>query len=203
MEQFEGDSSNYEIITRAIEAIPAHKEGLTCEIGLRRGYGSKVIMDALAKRVSPERTHVAIDPYGNIEYAPSEGVITRLDYTNTMRDETIGLCYKYAGALGVNFIFMNLTDEQFFNRYKDGVPIYKESEYILNKYIFAHLDGPHHLNLLINEFNWFNDRMYSGATLVIDDIDYFDIDALHNVIGATRKWHLLDYSRKKIAYQKN
>lgn len=42
------DSHDYEVITRAIQKIPADSRGLTCEIGLRRGGGTQVILDAVA-----------------------------------------------------------------------------------------------------------------------------------------------------------
>ncbi len=38
-----GDSLDYAVITRAIEAIPNNKKGMACEIGLRKGAGSGFI----------------------------------------------------------------------------------------------------------------------------------------------------------------
>jgi hypothetical protein len=60
------DSGDYYLLTKGVE-LSAHAEGLTCEIGLRTGGGTKHIMEALSK-YRPGKVHIAIDPYGNILY---------------------------------------------------------------------------------------------------------------------------------------
>ena len=200
--KFEGDSSNYDVITRAIKVIPSGLEGMTCEIGLRRGMGTKYIIDSLNKKEIPYKVHVAIDPYGHIEYASHEGYAVRLDYTNNMRDDTIGLCHIYANQNNVNFIFLNLTDTQFFEKFAAGIPIYEEEEIVLNKYIFVHFDGPHQLDLLETEFSWFDKRMSIGATIVFDDVvNYYDHSKL-DLIVQKAGWKLLESTGCKASYQK-
>jgi len=196
-----GDSKDYEIITRAMQRIPQDKHGMTCEIGLRKGGGSGVIMDALAKGSFPDKVHVAVDPFGNIIYAEKDGVDRRLNYVNEMRDKYIGSIYLYAMKVGVNMIFINMDDMEFFKRYDDGVPVYNEEKFILNEYIFVHFDGPHQLEPLKEEFYWFNERMTTGATIVFDDVEFYDHDNLeHHVINAG--WKLLEKSNRKASYQK-
>jgi len=198
----EGDSIDYEVITKAIQTIPNTLEGLTCEIGIRRGGGTKYIIDALAKSSLPYKVHIGIDPYGRLEYKWLEGVTCRMDYTNTMRDESISNIYQYANKKEVNFIFINLTDIEFFKRYSDGVPFYEEEEYLLNEYVFTHFDGPHQLNALIPEFLWFNNRMRSGATIVFDDVTFYDFEAMHPIV-IKHGWKMLKITtQKKAAYQK-
>jgi len=196
---------DYDIITRAIEAIPAGKIGMTCEIGLRKGGTSGYIMDALAKGIFPYKVHVAVDPFGNIVYAEREGLDRKLNYTNQMRDKYIGPIYLYAMEREINFIFLNLEDTEFFDRYGDGVPVYSENKHILNEYIFAHIDGPHQYFPVRNEFHWFDDRMSSGATIVFDDIASYDHEVLEAEI-LVRGWKLLEKHTEpydgKASYQK-
>jgi hypothetical protein len=196
-----GDSKDYELITRAIEVIPNNKIGMTCEIGLRQGGGTKYIMDALAKSTLPFKVHIAIDPYGNIVYARKEGVDQRMNYTNHMRDESLGHIYKYAMNRGVNFVFINLEDVEFFKRYTDGVPIYSENKHLLNEYIFVHFDGPHQLHLIHEEFIWFNERMTVGSTIVFDDVNGYDHNNLEKYIFKCG-WKLLEKTPRKASYQK-
>ena len=42
-----GDSTEYHLITEQIGKLKLGQVTLTCEIGLREGLGSKIIMDAI------------------------------------------------------------------------------------------------------------------------------------------------------------
>jgi hypothetical protein len=88
------DSGDYYLLTKGVE-LSAHAEGLTCEIGLRAGGGTKHIMEALSK-YRPGKVHIAIDPYGKILYERKEKDFFRLDYTNEMRDECLFNLYGFA-----------------------------------------------------------------------------------------------------------
>ena len=63
-----GDSSEYHLITKHIGKLNIDRATLTCEIGLREGLGSKIIMDAVKKKQVPHYRHLAVHPYGNLEY---------------------------------------------------------------------------------------------------------------------------------------
>ena len=63
-----GDSSEYHLITKHIGKLNIDRATLTCEIGLREGLGSKIIMDAVREHKPNLYKHVAIDPYNNLSY---------------------------------------------------------------------------------------------------------------------------------------
>lgn len=200
----QGDSRDYDIITRAIERIPNNSVGMTCEIGLREGAGTGFIMDALSKKPFSLKVHIAIDPFGNLIYAHKDGINIRPKqhpYTNAMRDKSIGLIYLYAARTKVNFIFINLDDREFFNRYADGVPVYIDEKFLLSKYVFVHFDGPHQTPLVSNEFLWFNERMSKGATIVFDDVSHYDHDFIEKQVLSSN-WKILEKTKRKISYQK-
>ena len=69
----EGDSIEYELITKEIEKLHLEDTVLTCEIGLRRGLGSKTIMDAVIAKGVLQYRHLAVDPYGNLDYKHPSG----------------------------------------------------------------------------------------------------------------------------------
>ena len=83
------DSAEYEILyeaARAIRGVP----GLTCEIGLREGGGTEMILRGLRdSRPVPgdeARWHVAVDTYGSLPYEQAEGTgPVKLDYCAEMR----------------------------------------------------------------------------------------------------------------------
>jgi hypothetical protein len=86
----EGDSKEYEVFEEAIKQL-TNPIGATVEIGVRRGMGSKLIIDSFRKHhPNVKLNHLGIDPYGNIEYNPMEAHKNiRLDYTNDMKRDAI------------------------------------------------------------------------------------------------------------------
>lgn len=171
------DSLEYDILERAVEAVKdLDPEAMSCEIGLRAGGGSKFMIDTLC-RTNQRRTHIAIDPYGNIDYETSEGHVTHHDYTNTMRNICMKELHQYISEVynsEINFLAFILEDTEFFNRYADGVPVYSNYKTLLTKYACIHFDGPHAIAPLRAEVDFFAPRMITGATAVFDDIGNYD-----------------------------
>ena len=69
MSEIEGDSRNYELLDSAVRRIK-NPIGASFEIGVRRGLGSKTIIDAYRKYHPSltNLTHIGLDPYGNLPY---------------------------------------------------------------------------------------------------------------------------------------
>jgi hypothetical protein len=172
-----GDSEDYEVLAQAV-ALIGGVPGMTCEIGLRRGGGTRVIVDALVEH-GIRKTHIAIDPYGNIEYRTSDQESTRLDYTNRMRDEALPAIYRYCMEKGIHFVFFNLEDVEFFARFADGVPVYAEHKTLEREYALVHFDGPHDVASLAAEIAFFAPRTPPGGAWVFDDIHNYDHATLH------------------------
>lgn len=165
------DSREYEILGEAAWMI-RDVDGMTCEIGVREGGGTKVILDMTIQSGRP-KVHIAIDPFGNIEYQHWENRVERLDYTNKMKNTMLQHLYAYCSRTGAECLFFPLEDTEFFKRYADGVPIYDNYKRIENKYALVFFDGPHTTELVKNEFDFFKDKVPIGGTLVFDDIDQY------------------------------
>jgi hypothetical protein len=195
------DSGDYYILTNGVESI-RDVPGLTCEIGLRAGGGSEYIMRALHDTGQYTRTHIAIDPYGNIEYETSEGQRTRHDYTNDMRDDCMVEIFKLAKELRINFVFFNLEDTEFFKAFPHGVPIYRKYRHDENQYAFVHFDGPHAYAPLAVEFDFFNARAPKGAVFVFDDVANYDHDKFETNILFLNQWALIEKTGIKASYRK-
>lgn len=193
------DSQNYEVITEGVRRV-AGIPGMTCEIGLRRGGGSKYIIDALLD-TSQRKVHIAIDPYGNIEYADTDDHITRFDYTNDMRDECLANMHFYCRQRGQSFIFFNLEDTEFFARFADGVPVYNKTKTIETQYSFVHFDGPHAVVPLLHEVAFFHERTPQGAVFVFDDVGQYDHARVHTYLTSIG-WEAFRTTPRKWAYYK-
>jgi len=163
----EGDSHEYEVFEEAIKKLTS-PIGATVEIGVRRGMGSKMIIDSFRKHhPNVKLNHLGIDPYGNIEYNPTEQHKNiRLDYTNDMKkDAMLDFTKDYP-----EFHLVCLEDTEFFNRYSDGYPIYDQYKIMLSKYDVVHFDGPHDVASVLNEINFFHKRRAKECIFVFDDV---------------------------------
>lgn len=226
-----GDGANYEVLTEGIKRV-AGIGGMSCEIGLRRGGGTFHIMESL-KTTGQERLHIAIDPYGNIDYPVSgkyknahakaleesatsmaghldfteadraDNTTIKCDYTNTMRNECLVDLYFYCLTNNMPFLFFNLEDTEFFKRYSDGVPFYNDTvgKQLFSEYAFVHYDGPHTVETLKVEVDFFHPRSATGAVWVFDDVGWYDHAQLHEYIEPLG-WTLYETTVKKMAYYK-
>jgi hypothetical protein len=169
----EGDSHEYEVFEEAIKKL-TNPIGATVEIGVRRGMGSKMIIDSFRKHhPNVKLNHLGIDPYGNIEYNPTEQHKNiRLDYTNDMKkDAMLDFTKDYP-----EFHLVCLEDIEFFDRYSDGYPIYDQYKIMLSKYDVVHFDGPHDVASVLNEINFFHKRRAKECIFVFDDVQSYPHD---------------------------
>jgi len=194
------DSREYHILTNAT-ALVSNVDGLTCEIGVREGGGTKAIIDTL-KSTGQNKTHIAIDPFGNIEYAHWETRCEKLDYTNAMKNRMLKNLYAYCYEKNAEVLFFPLEDTEFFKRYADGVPLYNEYKEIVNKYSLVFLDGPHTSKIVKEEFDFFKDKIPTGGIIVFDDIDqYPHMVALDKYIQSAN-FKIVEKGTCKISYMK-
>lgn len=184
---FEGDSSDYDVLENAAKDIAAqiinHQFNDTvisfCEIGVWLGLGTFKMFNGIIETLqinkhAPQHfiVGIGVDPYGNIEYDASEGVTRqRFDYTNIMRNKFMKNIYAFACKIGFDYIFLNLEDTEFFKRFSDGVPYYARNKYLVNKYHLVHFDGPHVLDNVMTEVQFFYERSVKGTIFVFDDIN--------------------------------
>ena len=172
----EGDSYDYELLDSAVKRIK-NPIGSSFEIGVRRGMGSKTIIDAYRK-YHPNLTdliHVGLDPYGDLPYNFSETIQNaKTDYTNLMKRETIiNFAKKYQ-----EFHFVNLDTYEFFKRFSDGYPVYQKKKKIINKFEIVHFDGLHDLKNVTLEVEYFLRHLSEHTIFIFDDIDSFDMEKI-------------------------
>lgn len=210
---FTTDSSEYEILEKAVRNIE-DTAGAIVEIGTRRGGSAKIIIDTLMSTGNTNRVMLCIDPYGNIPIEVSDKSINihnvqvdenksiRLDYTNNMRNRIIPSLYYYAYQAGLNFSFFCLEDSEFFKRFSDGVPVYNDNKELVDKYAFVFFDGPHTNHHVIDEVNFFLDRVNIGSIFVFDDLHVYDHDEEIEPILFTNGFEVLDKGNVKASYIK-
>lgn len=165
------DSREYHILMNAVVKIK-NIHGLTCEIGVREGGATHLILKTLHS-TNQSKIHIAIDPFGNIDYEHWENKKEKLDYTNNMKNNMLKNLYTYCSETNMECLFFPLEDTEFFDKYKDGVPIYNEYKKIINEYALVFLDGPHTSSIVKNEFDFFNNKIPIGGIIIFDDIDQY------------------------------
>jgi hypothetical protein len=178
----EGGSFEYEIIESAVKKL-SNPIGSSFEIGVRRGMGSKKIIDSYRKYHPSlkELIHIGLDPYGNLPYTFSEerkDIVEDALYTNLMKRETlINFLKKYP-----EFYFINLDTHEYFKRFSDGYPIYENKKKIINKFEIVHFDGLHDLENVTLEVKFFLNHLSPQTIFIFDDIDAFDMQKIRKIL---------------------
>ena len=157
-----GDSTDYDLLEKWAKDFDC--DGYkTCEIGVREGLGSKIIMD----NVKNAYIHVGVDTYANLKYQHyDDSPAYTADYTDDMRDQLLKDMDPYIKA--GKFTLVNMTDTEFMN----------ESKPMHSKFAFVHFDGPHMTRDVINEAIWFANRTAPHTRFVFDDIKSYRIDLI-------------------------
>tara|TARA_A100001201_G_scaffold113952_1_gene97629 strand:+ start:151 stop:738 length:588 start_codon:yes stop_codon:yes gene_type:complete len=191
----DGDSLEYELLERWSKGFDCQGYK-SCEIGVCKGYGSKVIMD----NVLNNYIHVGVDPYGDLEYQHFDnqknyqwkgyepGVAPT--YPDTMRD-TLLYDFKPYRNKG-KFTLCNMTDIDFMtiSKHKDS------------KFAFVHFDGPHMTKDVITEAVWFANRSAPHTRFVFDDYTMYNM----NLIADVMKYYGfegLEKGKNKVCLEKN
>ena len=194
-----GDSSEYHLITKHIGKLNIDRATLTCEIGLREGLGSKIIMDAVREHKPNLYKHVAIDPYNNLSYEhyDNEGSVVA-GYTEEMKQKTVSYLYQNYPE----FDFYHMTDDYYFKTMGDGHQLGLFNNMMLfGLYKVVHFDGPHTTEAVLQELNFFIPRSETKALFIIDD--YKDLRmGIVDMLLLTYNFKVVEEGENKIIYQK-
>jgi len=162
----QGDSTEYELLQKW--AHESRNRDLSCEIGVREGMGSKIILDHL----KPKK-HIGIDPYGNLNYQHYDHTgAYQCDYTESMRCQLLKDMSSYE-----NFDLFHMKDTDFMNKFYDMGP-----------FDFVHFDGPHMTKDVIRETIWFADRSRIGTRFVFDDHRKYNMS---KILGILDYWNFI------------
>ena len=194
-----GDSTEYHLITEQIGKLKLDQVTLTCEIGLREGLGSKIIMDAILDSKPKLFKHVAVDPYNNLSYEhyDNEGSVVA-GYTEEMKQKTVSYLYQNYP----DFDFFHMTDDYYFKTMGEGHQFVLNQQLVLfGLYQVVHLDGPHTTKAVIDELSFFIPRMASKGLIIIDD--YTDLQmGIVDMLLKTYNFNVAVKGDNKIIYKK-
>ena len=198
-----GDGYDYHILKEAMSyAVSA--TGFSLEIGVREGAGSKIMIEAY-QEINVPKIHIGLDPYGGIPYRYKDDTLVTDAYPNLFRDCAIPELFRMCAGSNVDFLFFQMTDEQFFKRFADGVPVYiNGEEQIINEYGCVFFDGPHTTKQTLAETEFFESRASKGAVFIYDDVDgFYDHDVIRDYLKSTNKWERISMTKAKAVYLKN
>jgi len=157
-----GDSKDYDLLEKWTKGFDCQGYK-SCEIGVRAGLGSKIIMDNVVNNY----IHVGVDPYGNLKYQHYDhtGAIT-CDYTDDMRDTMLNDFKSYRNQ--GKFTLCNMTDTKFMN----------DTEHRHSTFAFVHFDGPHMSKDVMTEAIWFANRAAPHTRFVFDDHPKYEMSVI-------------------------
>ena len=186
-----GDSSEYELLKKWCASTPVYSPKdrfYSCEIGVREGLGSKIIMDTFKERIhGTPYMHFGVDPYGNLEYQHyDDSGSYRCDYTDEMYDHMIKDFEMYT-----MFYFTKMTDTEFMNSYTN-----------LDYFNFVHFDGPHMTKDVITEAVWFANKSIKGTRFIFDDYPKYDMPFIAKILEKYG-FKTIEAGRNKICLERN
>jgi len=189
----QGDSAEYDLLIKACSYIKSDNL-FTCEIGVREGLGSKIILESFRSKT---HWHIGIDPYGNLNYQHYDKKEPyQADYTNKMKSQLVK-------DLDVpNFTLFQLEDDEFFKRFSDGVPIYRERKILMKAYDLVHFDGPHTTEAVLKEALFFSLRAKENCVFVFDDYKTYNMKLIGFILKTYYNFVILDKGENKIVLQK-
>jgi len=168
-----GDSTDYDLLEKWSKGFDCQGYK-SCEIGVREGLGSKIIMD----NVINNYIHVGVDPYGDLVYQHCDDQPNRQwighelgvapTYPDSMRDQMLYDFKPYRNE--GRFTLCNMTDTKFMN----------DTEHKNSKFAFVHFDGPHMTRDVITEAIWFANRSAPHTRFVFDDHNEYAMSVIAN-----------------------
>ena len=168
-----GDSTDYDLLEKWTKGFDCQGYK-TCEIGVREGLGSKIIMD----NVINNYIHVGVDPYGDLVYQHCDDQPDRTwhgfekgvapTYPDSMRDQMLYDFKPYRNE--GRFTLCNMTDTQFMN----------DTEHKNSTFSFVHFDGPHMTKDVLTEAIWFANRSAPHTKFVFDDHNTYAMSVIAN-----------------------
>ena len=163
-----GDSKDYNLLDNWVRTLKLGSgKVLTCEIGVREGLGSKIIMDGIRNRATGDYMHIGIDPYGNLKYQHYDNSPAyTADYTNEMRLQLEKDLSDYK-----EFKLFHMTDKEFMRRYPEYGP-----------FNLVHFDGPHMTRDVLNEAIYFAERSAINTRFIFDDFKGYNMVLISNVL---------------------
>lgn len=194
-----GDSSEYNLIAEQIDKLKIDRATLTCEIGLREGLGSKIIMDSVRKHKPNLYKHIAVDPYGNLKYQHyDKSKEYTADYTEDMKQRTVSELYKEYSE----FTFFHMTDDYYFKTMGEGHQFSFDNQLMLfGLYKVVHLDGPHTTTAVTEELSFFIPRMETDSIIIIDDYKHLSMGIV-DMLLKTYNFNVAEKGDNKIIYKK-
>lgn len=173
-----GDGDDYDLLDKWSKNYDC-KGFYSCEIGVREGGGSKLIMDNVVNNFF----HVGVDPYGDRKYRhfDHDELITwkglkkgeSPTYPDSMKDQMLKDFNDYIRR--GKYHFAHLTDTDFMSK----------KDYSRMIFSFVHFDGPHTTKAVLQEAIWFANRAAPNARFVFDDHEMYEMDI---IAGALVHW---------------
>ena len=164
-----GDSKDYNLLDNWVRGLKVETSKiLTCEIGVREGLGSKIIMDGIRGQATGDYMHVGIDPYGNLKYQHYDNSPEyTADYTNDMRLQLEKDLSDYK-----EFKLFHMTDKEFMRRYPEYGP-----------FNLVHFDVPHMTRHVLHEAIFFAERSEQYTRFIFDDFKGYNMPLIADALG--------------------
>jgi len=152
------------------------KDYIFCEIGTRAGDSGIQLLDAI-KESNKKRWLFTVDPYGDRPYRATTDMDARgryFDYNEQCYRNGMMTLSTYAFNNDLLHYHWRMTSDEFMHSIHEenihAIEFWYDKKKIDYKFGLVFLDGEHYEDIVLNEFEWFKDRLIDGGLIIIDDI---------------------------------
>lgn len=150
------------------------KDYMLAEVGTAAGTSAIWTMKALAENKSKRFFHT-IDPYGGKPYNIAGAAHLGFDYDDDNFRKTQKLLKDFALENDINHTHWKMRSQDFVKMFPD-INFWADGKIMDPKFCFAFLDGEHAYEPILEEFQFFYDRMPSGGVIIVDDYNLLGMD---------------------------
>jgi hypothetical protein len=134
------------------------------------------------RAIRPGRLFHTIDPYGGKPYNIDDQLYNTFDYDDKKYRQTMSFVSMLANQLGITWTHWKMRSQDWVKMF-DNIQWWADGKVQEPKFCWAYLDGEHAWEPILIEFEYFYDRMPSGAVICVDDYNLLPEGSIPSKLG--------------------
>lgn len=151
----------------------------------------------------PFQLNIKWDPEWGDPTSKTNVIPSQWNFSDELRDQVVPIVHNYATSKGMNFKFFNMTTDEFYDKFNDGISYPIDGNIVKkNTYKFILVDRDVTEEYAITATNFFKDKIVSGGIIVYDESTLYKFDNVHTLL-VNNNFSLIESGDFKTVYKKN
>ena len=162
---------NFDLILQVFEKCITISDSPVLEIGTNMGGSSKCFLNVLSAN-NKKNYFVGVDPYGSILYHNGGFIMKDSPYPNGKYHSAMKEINSFVGEKELDYVHFKVTSKEFCDIIYPSIGIHNNGQTNkFNKFSFIFLDGSHDPEVVHQEMEFFQDKIETGCSMIVDDWD--------------------------------